>query len=217
VNDADQPPTSLQERLRRRPALPDGAGLAPPGGLCFDPGRLRASPSKPDQDEIDSAWDDDDNLDSGWDDDVLDSGRDEGFAAGAEAGENSRRVPTPEEREARAARAAAKKDRRRAKATEKSDRRKSRAAAASAKQKKQEKKKSAPRPAAPVAENPRKARRPVARAEEEGSAAVPEASSNATPRARMTVGRRSGVPLVVVVLLGLVVAAGVIGLLLARR
>ncbi|HEY5242303.1 MAG TPA: hypothetical protein VIJ22_12580, partial [Polyangiaceae bacterium] len=67
----------------------------------------------PDLDDVDSGWEDDEDedLDGGWEDP-------EDAEAPAAQG------LTPEEREARATRAAARKDRLRAKAAEKADRRK---------------------------------------------------------------------------------------------
>jgi cobalamin biosynthesis Mg chelatase CobN len=181
-----------------------------------------SSESKPDVLAIDSGWEEDDDLDSGWDDEdeeSVDSGWDEGLAADDETRPQGderrapRRVLTPEEREALAARNAARKDRQRAKAAEKTDRRKARAAAASAKQKKQGKKKTAAKPA-PAAK--REARRPVeARpiSTPAESATAPRAAGDATPTARS--GRSLPLPLILVLLA--VVAAGVAGLLLARR
>ncbi len=87
---------------------------------------MGASKAKtPDLDDVDSGWEDDEDedVDAGWEDP-------EDAEAPAAQG------LTPEEREARATRAAARKERLRAKAAEKAERRRARASAAAAKQKK---------------------------------------------------------------------------------
>ena len=78
-----------------------------------------------DLDDVDSGWEDeeDDDVDAGWEDPE--------DAEGPPA-----QGLTPEEQEARATRAAARKERLRTKAAEKAERRKARASAAAAKQKK---------------------------------------------------------------------------------
>ena len=188
------------------------ACLGSGGPMCSTAGRLPSLKSKPDEAELDSGWDDEGDLDAGWHDaHAIDAGWDEAGDAAADAVGAPRRALTAEEREARAARDATRKAHKRVKAGEKSERRKSRAAAASSKQKKQEKRTGARPAAAPVAE--RKARRQV----EEGPIEVdPRVKSSATGGSTATV-RRPGVPLAVIVVLVLVVAAGAVGLILARR
>ena len=190
--------------LRRGPRR---SRLGPGVPVCFNRGRLSASESKPDENEIDSNWDDEEeDLDSGWDDEAISAQADSGAP---------RRVLTAEEHEARAARAAARKDRRRAKAGEKSERRKARAAAASAKQKKQAKRSEARPAPTPRATAERRAPRQA----EAGTAVETEARADATPGARTSTAkvRRRAVPLAVIVVLLLVVAAGALGLFIARR
>jgi hypothetical protein len=115
-----------------------------------------------------------DDLDAGWEDrvDDLDAGwEDEGASDDSEepGGPESREL-TPELREARAARAAARKERLRAKAAEKAERRKARVSAAAAKQKK-----SAPRAAG--ARSQRAPERSGARREDSGDREVEERSA----------------------------------------
>jgi hypothetical protein len=80
----------------------------------------------PELDDVDAGWEDDEE-----DDESLDSGWEDPEAADGPALQGL----TPEEREARTARAAARKERQRVKAAEKAERRKARASAAAAKQK----------------------------------------------------------------------------------
>jgi hypothetical protein len=173
---------------------------------------LGSPESKPDFDEVDAGWDDDeDDVDSGWGDDAaLDSGWDD-LDAAAEPTTGTRKVLTPEEREARAARAAARKDRQRAKTAEKGERRKARAAATAAKQKKKQKKTARPTvqaKAAPVDREPATRTSPEDRRPDRTN----PVSGVVPARAR-----RPAIPGVVIVVLVAVLAAGVFGLLLARR
>jgi cobalamin biosynthesis Mg chelatase CobN len=103
-----------------------------------------------DLDELDAGWEDEDededdeqdDIDAGWGDpDAIDA-----LVDRQEAEETGSRTLSPEEREARAARVAARKERLRAKAAAKAERRKARASEAASKQKKSAPKSRKPRP-----------------------------------------------------------------------
>lgn len=179
----------------------------------------------PEPEEVDSGWDDEgedepEDVDSAW-----------GELAAKAVGEDAEpggteRVPsralTPEEREARVARDAARKERLRAKAAEKAERRKARAAAAASKQKK-----SAPRaegPAVAKAVDRRPPRRVekkkvgVARsgeAEPETEPEGEEAPEREAPVRRAATVRRDWRP--IAVLVALLVVAGGVALFLWKR
>jgi hypothetical protein len=109
----------------------------------------------PDVDDLDAGWEDEeDDLDSGWGD-TEEADEPE---PPDEVDDRPSTLLTPEEREARVARAAERKERQRAKALEKSARRRARAQTAKAKQKK-----SAPKlpgaPARKVADKPPRVRK----------------------------------------------------------
>jgi hypothetical protein len=157
----------------------------------------------PDLDELDAGWgeDDEDDVDSAWGDaEDLDGPAPKGL--------------TPEEREAREARVAARKERQRLKASAKAERRKARASAAASKQKK-----SAPRVAGAPSE-----RRPAPRAprrvdeparEVEVRSPDRDGAASGVSADRIIKRRRDWRPVVVLVLL--VVVAGAVALLLWRR
>ena len=149
----------------------------------------------PDLDDVDSGWEDEDHeaVDSGWDDPEAPGGQ-----------EPSPQGMTPEESQARAARAVARKDRLRAKTLEKAQRRKARASAAVAKQKK-----SAPRVATTRSERPPGI---VEEQEPEIAESVPPES----PVSNRTVRPAPDWRRILLVALLLVVGAGV-ALLLWRR
>jgi hypothetical protein len=183
--------------------------LAHVGRVCSNRDRLGSSESKPDEDDVDSGWDAEEDVDSGWG---------EGVDTTPEAAATPRRGPTAEDREGRAAHAAARKDRQRAKVAEKSQRRKERAAAASAKQKKQEKKlgraRSAAAPRATASDGAVQRRVEPARAAA-GREATPDETLGAPVTA--TAARRRAVPPLVIIVLLILAAAGAIGLVVGRR
>ena len=115
---------ALQSRITRRP-----------GRALF--ARVGASDRNTKElEEVDSGWegeDEDEDLDSGWED--VEAQATPGSSPNDEEVLQSR-VLTPQEREARAARAAARKQRLREKAAAKTGRRRAKAAAAASKQKK---------------------------------------------------------------------------------
>jgi hypothetical protein len=170
--------------------------------------RRVGEPAKtPSLDEVDAGWesedldeDADEDIDAGWDDpepsDALDSA-----------------ASTPEEREARAARSAARKQRLRAKATEKAERRKARASVAAAKQKQ---KKSSPR--AGSARPVRPADPPVSKREsreDAGKVPVSHALERITPPAGASRRRRFQPATLAVI--GVVVVLGGVAAFLASR
>ena len=149
-----------------------------------------SKPETPDLDELDSGWEDEDEeaVDSGWEDPE----------------EPEPQGMTPEEREARAGRAAARKERLRIKATEKAQRRKARASAAAAKQKR-----SAPRAAVDPSTR-RVAPRPPRVAEEQKTDPVEEVALRATesPVSNRTARPSADWRRIALVVLILVVAGG---------
>ena len=175
----------------------------------------------PEPEEVDSGWDDEEDpedVDSAWGELAAKAAGEDGEPGGEQRA--PARVLTPEEREARAARDAARKERLRAKAAEKADRRKARAAAAAAKQKK-----GAPRAAGPAIAKAVERRPPrrveqkkeaVARSGEAEPEPEPEAEAEEAEEApeserpvrRAATVRRDWRPIVVLVVL-LVVAGGV--------
>lgn len=158
-------------------------------------------------DDLDSGWEDEEeDVDAGWEDPEAEAQGD------AKAGPPSREL-TPEERQARAARAAARKERHRAKAADKAERRKAKAAAAAAKQKK-----SAPRvSASPSAARPaRSAPRRVERVEGKDDDVEAEGAPEAPARAITAAGARRNWRLILILAV-LLVAAGGIAIALSRR
>jgi arylsulfatase A-like enzyme len=127
-----------------------------------------------------------DDVDAGWEDDEDDQGVDAGWDEPEEPPEpEPPQGWTPEQREARAARAAARKERLRAKAAEKAERRKARAATAAARQKK-----SAPRTkAAPAAPRGKAVRRPPPRPEAESTGPESGPGVDAEESAPVVAGR----------------------------
>ncbi|HEY3820636.1 MAG TPA: hypothetical protein VGL81_25895 [Polyangiaceae bacterium] len=159
---------------------------------------MGASETKmPDVDDVDAGWEDADegDLDAGWDE--------------AEEAEEPPEGLTPEEREARVARAAARKERLRAKAAEKAERRKARVAAAAAKQKKSMPKARAAAPSRRASERPAPRPREPEAEEEAHEAAVPGAGEPAPLVARRPVGPRFEWRRVVPFVVVLAVAVGV--------
>lgn len=158
-------------------------------------------------DEIDAGWEDDEQdeeeavaaddsgVDAGWD--ALDA------AATPEERERAWRGLTPEQREALAARAAARKEKLRAKAAAKAERRKTRASLAKAKQKQKIQRLRTERPAS----------REPQQADETVVAPESFAHRDSGPRVR---ARRTD-PRVLVFLVAIVVVAGGIALFLWKR
>lgn len=153
-------------------------------------------------DEIDAGWEDDDDsddadLDAGWDE--IDSGKT------PEEREREWHGLTPEEREARVARAAARKEKLRSKAAAKAERRKARASLAKAKQKTKQK-----------IQRPRKERAIAESSQEE--AGFPAAHES--PRDRESGPRvrdRRNDPRVLALLLAIVLVAAGVALFLWKR
>jgi hypothetical protein len=151
-------------------------------------------------DDIDAGWEDeeqDEDLDAGWD--AVEA------AKTPEEREREWRGLTPEEREARAARAAARKEKLRAKAAGKAERRKARASIARAKQKQK-------------SQRPRKEREPREPPQHQAETSDVRESPRdrgAEPRAR-TRSRRND-PRVLAFLLAIVLVAGGVALFLWKR
>jgi hypothetical protein len=146
-------------------------------------------------DDIDDAGREDEDLDAGWD----------AAEAAKTPQEREREWPglTPEEREARTARAATRKEKLRAKAAQKAERRKARASMAKAKQKQK-------------GQRPRREREPQeSRQEQVGAAVVPESPRDRAPESRVRFRRND--PRVLVLLVAVIVAAGGVALFLSKR
>ena len=157
-------------------------------------------------DAIDAGWEDDESEDEAADSDGadLDAGWDEVDAAKSpEEREREWRGLTPEEREARAARAAQRKEKLRAKAAAKTERRKARASVARGKQKQKAQR---PRKEQPVQ---------VARSRQVEAQVVDEARTSEVsgPRAR----ERRNDPKVLAFLIAVVLLAGGVALFLWKR
>jgi hypothetical protein len=157
---------------------------------------------------LDSAVDD---IDAGWEDEEqeedLDAGWDAAEAAKTpEEREREWRGLTPEEREARTARAAARKEKLRAKAAEKAERRKTRASMARAKQKPKQKSQRPPR----IEREPRESRRHQA-----DTSVVRESLHDRGPESRARPRRND--PRVLAFLLAIVLVAGGVALFLWKR
>jgi hypothetical protein len=159
--------------------------------------------------EVDSGWDDDDedeDIDAGW--------GDPDAPEEPEADEPEPKGLTPEEREARAVRAAARKERQRAKAAEKAARRKARASSAAAKQKK-----SAPR-AAGARSQRAPARRPARPVDDDEPGElrklpVPRALAHTEGSSRLPMSRAN--PRLVAIALVLLLVVGALALFLLKR
>jgi hypothetical protein len=161
---------------------PQGGSPAPPQEGNTPPGALDAAV---------------DDLDAGWDDEEAEPEPEEEAEP-----EPEWRALTPEEREARAARAAARKEKLRAKATEKAERRKARASIAKGKQKQKVRRpRSEPEPRRP----------PRSQATEPVASESPREAE--TPRAP---SRRND-PRVLAFLVAIVLVAGGVALFLWRR
>jgi hypothetical protein len=154
---------------------------------------------------LDSAVDD---IDAGWEDEEqeedLDAGWDAAEAAKTpEEREREWRGLTPEEREARAARIAARKEKLRAKAAEKAERRKARASTARAKQKQK-------------SQRPPKEREPRESPEQQADTSmVRESLHDRGPESRARSRRND--PRVLAFLLAIVLLAGGVALFLWKR
>lgn len=171
--------------------------------------------SQPVVDEIDAGWDDDEDEQP--DDDAADEDVDAGWDAadaadGAltpEAREREWRGLTPEERQARTARAAARREKLRAKTAEKVERRKARASVARSKQKQKQKQK-------PRAATLGRQLEPRAPSAERRVAASEHVSPGSPEPPRRALTRRND-PRVIGLLAAIVLIAGGIALFLWKR
>ena len=159
---------------------------------------------------LDSAVDD---IDAGWEDEEQEEDLDAGWDAAEAAMTPEERERewhglTPEEREARTARAAARKEKLRAKAAEKAERRRARASMARAKQKQKQKSQRPPR----KEREPRESREPQA-----DTSVVRESLHDRAPESRARPRPRRNDPRVLAFLVAIVLLAGGVALFLWKR
>jgi hypothetical protein len=179
------------ERLKEIERLPIEQKLARLEAFLEEPQGGSAAPSQEGNtppDALDVAVDD---IDTGWDDEEAEP-------------EPEWHGMTPEERQARAARAGARRDKLRAKATEKADRRKARASIAKGKQKQKQKIRRPRNEPEPRTPSRSQAREPIA---------IESPRERETPRAP---SRRND-PRVLAFLVAIVLVAGGVALFLWRR